>query len=227
MNKLNTALKSVPAITTQELLFHLAEHFPAEPVKITIDAGPSYEGLLLTIGKVKNEEVVLVLQITDERKQVTNRFVHLSLHKIASVELTDPADLINILSLGKKTKGEQYEASGKLAVQRGFQSFAETIFNTHAVAVGVPAMELPADGLQLNRILKLTQKIQQVIIELLKEEDAKNSWKDRYNKIAFINNNTLSVKRVNDTVEIHFAFDDINAPEISADALTSMLMGIL
>jgi len=227
MNKLNTALKSVPAITKQELLFHIAEHFPAEPVKITIDAGPSYEGLLLTIGKVKNEEVFLVLQITDERKQVTNRFVHLSLHKIASIELVEPADLINILSLGKKTKGEQYEASGKLAVQRGFQSFSEAIFNIHAVPVGVPTMELPEDGLQLNRILKLTQKIQQVIIELLKEEDARSSWKERYNKIVFINNDSISVKGVNDSVEIHFAFNNIDAPEFSADALTGLLMAIL
>jgi hypothetical protein len=131
------------------------------------------------------------------------------------------------LSLGKKTKGEQYEASGKLAVQRGFQSFSETIFNTHAVAVGVPTMELPADGLQLNRILKLTQKIQQVILELFKEEDARISWKERYNKIVFINNDTLAVKGVNNSVEIHFAFDNINAPEISVEALTTLLMGIL
>jgi hypothetical protein len=176
---------------------------------------------------VKNEEMFLVLQITDERKQVTNRFVHLSLHKIASVELIEPADLINILSLGKKTKGEQYEVSGKLAVQREFQSFAEIIFNTDAIAIGAPTMELPADGLQLNRILKLTQKIQQVIIELLKEEDARNSWKDRYNKIVFINNDILAVKGVNDTVEIHFAFDNLNAPEISAEALAELLMSIL
>jgi hypothetical protein len=227
MNKLNTTLKSVPAITKQELLFHIAEHFPAELVKITIDAGLFYEGLILSVGKVKNEEVFLVLQITDERKQVTNRFVHLSLHKIAAIELIEPADLINILSQGKKTKGEQYEASGKLAVQRGFQSFSETIFNTHAVAVGVPTMELPADGLQLNRILKLTQKIQQVILELFKEEDARISWNERYNKIVFINNDTLSVKGVNNTVEIHFSFDNINAPEIAAEDLTTLLMGIL
>jgi hypothetical protein len=136
MGKLNTALQSVPAITRQELLFYIAANFPAEPLRITIDSGLSYEGLLLTIGKVKNEEVYLVLQITDERNQSTNRFVHLSLHKVASIELINPADLVNILSLGKITKGEQYEISGKLEVKRGFQSFSEAIFNTHAVPVG-------------------------------------------------------------------------------------------
>ena len=227
MGTLNTALKSVPAIDKQELLFYIAAHFPDSTLRIATDSGFSHEGILLTIGKVKNDDAFLVLQITDERNRLTNRFVHLSIHKIASIELIDPADLVNILSLGKNTRGEQYEISGKLEVKRGFQSFSEVIFNTHAVPVGVPTMELPADGQQLNRILKLTQKIQQVIIDLLQEEDARTSWKARYNKIAFINNNALDVKGVNDTVEIHFAFENINTPEISTEALTGLLMGIL
>lgn len=227
MSKLNTTLKSVPAIDKQELLFYIAEHFPETTIRIALDSGHSHEGVLLTIGKVKNGDVFLVLQVTNDRYQVTNRFVHLSLHTITSIELIDPADLVNILSLGKTTSGEQYKVSGKLEVKRAFQSFSETILNAHAVPVGVPVMELPEDGLQLNRVLKLTQKIQDVIIDLLKEEDARTSWKTRYNKIVFINNNTFEVKGVNDTIEIHFAFNNINAPEISAEALSGMLMGIL
>lgn len=227
MSKLNTALQSVPAIDNQELLFHIAAHFPDTALRIATDSGHSHDGILLKIGKVKNDDAFLVLQITDERNRLTDRFVHLSIHKIAFIELINPADLVSILSLGKITEGEQYEISGKLEVKRGFQSFSETIFNTHAVPVGVPTMELPADGQQLNRILKLTQIIQQVIIDLLKEEDARTSWKDRYNKIAFINNDSLDVKRVNDSVEIHFAFNNIKAPEISAEALTEALMSVL
>lgn len=227
MGKLNTALQSVPAIDKQELLFYIAAHFPDSALRIATDSGFSHEGILLTIGKVKNDNAFLVLQIIDERNRLTDRFVHLSIHKIESIELINPADLINILSLGKNATGEQYEISGKLEIKRGFQSFSETIFNTHAVPVGVPTMELPADGQQLNRILKLTQKIQQVIIDLLQEEDARTSWKTRYTKIVFINNNALDVKGVNDSVEIHFAFENINAPEISTEALTGLLMGIL
>lgn len=227
MSQLNTALKAVPAIDKQELLFYIAAHFPDSALRIATDSGHSHEGILLTIGKVKSEEAFLVLQITDERYQLTNRFVHISLHKIAFIELINPADLVNILSLGKVIKGEQYEISGKLAVKREFQSFSESILNAHAVPVGVPAMELPEDGLQLNRVLKLTQKIQQVIIDLLKEEDARTSWKARYNKIVFINNSTLEVKGVTDSVEIHFAFNNINTPEISAEALTEALMSVL
>jgi len=227
MSKLNNALKSVSAIDKQELLFYVAEHFPDSKLRVATDSGHSHEGILLTIGKVKNDDVFLVIQIIDERYQSTNRFVHLSLHKIASIELIDPADVVNILSLGKMTKGEQYKISGKLEVRRGFQSFSETIFNTYAIPVGVPTMELPEDGLQLNRVLKLTQKIQDAIINLLKEEDARASWKARYNKITFINNDTFDVKGVNDAIEIHFAFDNITAPEISTEALTGRLMDIL
>lgn len=227
MNKLNTTLKSVPAIDKQELLFHIAAHFPDSALRITTDSGHSHEGVLLSIGKVKNDDAFLVLQTTDERNRLNNRFVHLSIHKIASIELIDPADLVNILSLGKMTKGEQYETTGKLTVKREFQSFSEAIFNAHAVPVGVPTMELPEDGQQLNRILKLTQKIQQVIVDLLKEEDARTSWKARYNKIAFINSNTFEVKGVNDSIEIHFAFNNISAPEISTEALTQALMSVL
>jgi len=227
MNKLNTALKSVPAIDKQELLFYIAAHFPDTIVKIATDSGFSYEGVLLSIGKVRNDDVVLALQITDERKDVTNSFVHLGIHKITAIELINPADLVNILSLGKASKGEQYEAIGKLAVQRAFQSFSETIFNTHGVQVGVPAMELPTDGLELNRVLKLTQKIQQAIIDLFKEEDALTSWKARYNKIVFVNSDKLEVKGVNDSVEILFAFNNINVPEVSAEVLTQLLTGIL
>jgi hypothetical protein len=173
MSNLNTTLQSVPALDKQDLLFYIAAHFPDSALRIATDSGLSHKGIILTIGKVKNDDAFLVLQITGERNEETNSFLHLSLHKIASIELIDPTDVVSILSLGKITKGEQYETSGKLAVQRGFQSFAEAIYNTHSVQVGVPNMELPAGGQQLNRILKLTQKIQQVIIDLFKEEEDK------------------------------------------------------
>jgi hypothetical protein len=220
-------LKSVPAINKQELLFHIAENLPATVLCISTDAGRSYTGVVLTIGKVRTDEAFLVLQVTDDRNQLTTRFLHLTVGKIESIELINPADLLSILSLGKVTKSETYEISGKLAVQRGFQLFSEAIFNAHAINVGVPGMELPTDGLQLNRVLKLTQKIQQVIIDLLKEEDALSDWKARYNKIAFINNDSLEVKGVNDLVEIYFPFENIEAAEVSTEKLTSLLMAIL
>jgi hypothetical protein len=227
MSKLKTALKSVHAIDKQELLFYIAAQFPDSALQIVTDSGHSHEGIILTIGKVKNDDAFLVLQIAGDKNELKNRFVHLSLHKIASIELIDPPDLVNILSLERITKGEQYEISGKLAVQRQFQFFSEAIFNAHGVQVGIPVMELPADGQQLNRILQLTETIQQVIIDLLKEDDARAGWKARYKKMAFINSNTLEVKGVNDSVEIHFAFNNIHVPEITAETLTRLLMKIL
>lgn len=227
MNQYITTLKSVPAINRQELLFHLAAHLPDETLKITTEAGFTYTGRLISIGKVRNDEVVLALQITDDKNTLTNNFLHLSLHKIESVELINPADLVHVLSLGKKVKEESYEASGKLEVQRALQQFPIIISDTHAVNVGVPTITLPADGLQLNRILKLTQKIQQVIINLFKEEDALNSWKTHYNKISFINKDTADLKGVNDTIEIYFPFENIHAPQVSTEQLTNQLLAVL
>lgn len=227
MQQSNTILQSVPAVDKQELLFYIAANCPDCIIRIATNAGFSYKGLLRSIGKLRNEEVILVMQITGDKNEVTNNYVHLSLHTITAVELIAPADVVNIFSLGKTITGDQYEPTGKLAVQREFQSFSTTIFDTHGVQVGIPAMELPKDGLQLNRVLKTTQKIQQAIIELLKEEDARTSWKDRYNKISFVNKDTLTVAASNETIEIGFTFENIHAPEIAVTELTRMLMDVL
>lgn len=101
------ALKSVPAIDKQELLLYIAGHFPDSALKIATDSGHIHEGVIITIGRVRNDDAFLVLQVTGERNEVANRFVHLSLYKIASIELIDPEDVVNILSLGRITKGEQ------------------------------------------------------------------------------------------------------------------------
>ena len=44
MSKLNTALKSVPAIDKQELLSYIAAHFPDCALRIATDYGHSHEG---------------------------------------------------------------------------------------------------------------------------------------------------------------------------------------
>jgi hypothetical protein len=227
MQKQNNTLKTVPVIDKQELLFYIAAHCPECIIRIATNSGFTYKGLIVTIGKLKTEEAILVIQITSDKNEVTNNYVHLSLHTITAVELLEPSDVLNIFSLGKAITGDHYEPTGKLAVQREFQSLSTTIFDTHGVQVGVPVMELPADGLQLNRVLKTTQKIKEAIMELLKEEDARTSWKDRYNKITFVNKDTLAVTAVNDRVEISFAFDNIHSPEMPVTELTSLLMEVL
>lgn len=227
MQKTNNTLKTVPVIDKQELLFYIAAHCPDCIIRLATNSGFTYKGLIRTIGKLKTEEAILVVQITGDKNEVTNNYVHLSLHTITAVELIEPADVLNIFSLGKVITGDHYEPTGKLAVQREFQSLSTTIFDTHGVQVGVPAMELPTDGLQLSRVLKTTQKIKEAIIELLKEEDARTSWKDRYNKITFVNKDTLAVAAANDMVEISFAFDNIHSPEISVTELHRLLMDIL
>jgi hypothetical protein len=227
MQKPNNTLQSVPVIDKQELLFYIAAHCPDCIIRIATNSGFSYKGFIRTIGKLKTEEAILVVQITGDKNELTNNYAHLSLHTITAVELIDPVDVLNIFSLGKSISGDHYEPTGKLAVQREFQSLSTTIFDTHGVQVGIPAMELPTDGLQLSRVLKTTQKIKEAIMELLKEEDARTGWKDRYNKISFVNKDSLAVTAVNDLVEISFAFDNIHSPEISVTELTRLLMEVL
>ncbi len=227
MNKIDSKFLKVPAVGKQELLSYIAEHFPLTSLKITTDSGISHKGIILNIGNEKREVDFVILQVADERNSLANNFIHLSVHKIESIEIINPTDPVNILSLGKIIKSETYENSGKLEVRRGFQTFAETVLSASNVNTGTPTMELPEDGLKLNRIFRLTQKIQLAVIDLLKDEDAQSSWKTHYDKITFINSDSLDVKGINGLVKIHFPFEDIDSPEISSKEFTDLLMAIL
>jgi hypothetical protein len=228
MNVLQSKLKTVPAIDKQELFFYILQHAPSVSLRITTDAGLSYTGLILNVGNARMDSPILTFQISEPNGQLTNRVLHLSVHKIESVELlANENELISILSLGRVSKNEVYEISGKLEVQREFKTFSDSILNSSGVNVGAPEMTLPTDGLALNRIIKLTKKIQQAIIDLLKEEDAKVNWKAKYSKIAFINADRLEVTGSNNSVQIHFPFNDLNQSEVSAKDLTDKLMSIL
>jgi hypothetical protein len=227
MNTLQSKLKTIPAIDKQELFFYIAQHTPSVTLKVITDSGQTYTGVVLSVGNTRTE-TILTFQLMEGNSQLTNRVLHLSVHKIESVELlANENDVISILSLGRVSKNEIYEASGKLEVQREFKAFSDAILSASGVNVGIPEMTLPTDGLALNRVLKLTKKIQQVIIDLLKEEDAKTNWKAKYSKIAFVNADRLEVTASNDSVKIHFPFNDLNQSEISTEELTNKLMSVL
>jgi hypothetical protein len=228
MNTLQSKLKAVPAIDKQELLFYIAQHAPTVSVKVITDSGQTYDGAVLNVGNARNEGSIVTFQLAESRGQLSNRVLHISVHKIESIELlADENDVISILSLGRVSKNETYETSGKLEVQREFKVFSDSIASASGVNVGVPEMTLPTDGLALNRIVKLTKKIQQIVIDLLKEEDAKINWKAKYSKIAFVDAERLEVTGNNDTVQIHFPFGDINKSEIAGEELMTKLMSVL
>jgi hypothetical protein len=228
MSDLQLKLKTVPAITKQELFFCIIQHFPTASVRIATEAGLSYTGMVLNVGNARMDDTFIVFQINEPKGGLTNRVLHISVHKIESIELLGAEnELINILSLGRVSKNETYEASGKLEVNRALKSFSDSILSASGVEVGVPEVTLPTDGLALNRVLKLTKKIEQVIIDLLKEKDATVNWKEKYDKIAFVEATHLKVTGDRKTVQIHFPFSDVNQNEIAAKELTDKLMSIL
>jgi hypothetical protein len=227
MSDLKNELQSVPAVSKQELLFYIAVKSPLNVIRIITISGAVHTGVLKNIGSVKNTETNLVLQIMDERSGLLHRFVHLDVHRIESIEIVQTDDIVKLLSLGKIIKNLTYEASGKLEVQRAFQKFAATILEATTVNVEIPKITLPEDGLKLNRILKLTGSIQVVLIELLQQQDARENWATRFKGMAFVQSDDLQVKQEKDILEIHFPFENLNAPEIAEKELMHALLTIL
>jgi hypothetical protein len=227
MAQFNTELRSVPALNKQELLLYILDNCPDVALQIVTNSGQTYYCKALHLAMARGEEAFLVLQIMDNRNDLLNRFLHVAVQKIESIELIDPADVVNVLSRGSVIKSKTYEPSGKLEVKRAFQSFQEAIVSSTGINVGTPKMELPADGLQLNRILQLTQIIQTVLIELLQQPDAAASWKSAITALAFVNHDHIQVNKEAGLLEIRFPFEKLTAPEITSKELMPLLMGVL
>lgn len=220
-------LKKVPVYSKQELLFYILEQKESTAIQIVTNSGQVYKGLVLNIGAIKDEGTILMLQLTDYDKKLTNNVLHISMHKIESIEFLEDQDVLGVISKGTVFKNKVYEVSGKLQVKKALQNFSDTIFNANGVQVGVPNIIFPTDGKQLNRMLQLTELLQNVILDILKEEDACVSWKSNYNSIAFIESDKLKVVKSDRTMEIHFAYTNLDLPEISIEEVTSMILGVL
>jgi hypothetical protein len=222
---LHHKLQTVPAINKQELLIYLQKHQPNSAIKIVTDSGIQYLGVVLNVGKTIGDDFVLTLQIVTPKNELTPSVLHLAIAKIESIEIVNEAE--TILSLGKINQQIVYRESSKIETQRQLQDFAKTILNETTVNVGTPNIELPENRQSLNRIIKLTTSIQTVILELLKADDAKSSWKTNYTSIAFIENNTIGVIGNNGCLTILFPFSAIEAKEIDSEELTDKLLAVL
>lgn len=228
MDTTYTKLKKVPAITKQELLIYIAAQNIDAPLKIVTQSGLLYNGFVLNTGNTKEEGVMLTLQLLNQKNELTNTVLQIAVSKIESIEIVGEKDIINILSLGKITAASAYEPTGKLELQRAFKNFADTINAAYGLNINAPQMEeLPADGIVFGRILKLTKIIQQTVMDILKEEDARDSWKAKYDKIFFLNSDAFEVKVESATLNICFAFNNIDTPEISQKNLTEQLLSVL
>lgn len=227
MNTFYSKLKKVPALNKEELFLYVFENKPNTIIQIVSHAGLSYSGCIVNIGITRDDGKIIVLHLIDSKGNFTERILHIAINRIESVELINKKEIINILSKGKVTEGEQYEVSGKLEVKRDAQQLSDNILKTYGLNIGVPEITLPDDGFELNRILKLTRIIIQVISDLLKEEDALASWKIKYNTLVFSDSEVVDVKGINKALHIYFPFNDLNAPLMDQKELTEKLMSVL
>jgi hypothetical protein len=221
-------LKKVPAVNSQELLIYLAGLDEGPILKIVTKSGFIYSGFALSVGDTRQDGTMLILQLIAQRNEITNGVLHIAVANIESIELPQDNHTISNLSLGKITANAQYNISGRLDVLRGFKAFADSINNNFGLAIAAPEMaQLSSDGHALGRILKMAQTIQQSFEAVFKEEDARNSFKASYKKIAFANAAGFEVRGENAIITIGFPFDDVTAPEISQQELIDKILSVL
>lgn len=227
MNELNKKLKKVPALNKQELLIYLSVQDPGIPIRLTTISGLSYTGIVVTVGTTTMEGDILTFELVNDRGISLENFLYLPAKHIESFEIFGTENALKVLSLGKVQSPLVYEVSGKLDVNRALKDFVEKIKEESKVDIETPEVDLPSDGYALNRIIKLTSIIQKTIIDVLKSEDARESWQQKYSRIAFINNKNFDVKRKDKVLQINFPFTDTETSEIQPEELSDKILSVL
>ncbi|HRP31955.1 MAG TPA: hypothetical protein PKV73_08690 [Agriterribacter sp.] len=227
MNPVYETLQKAPALNKQELLSFLSQQETAIPVKLHTPSGNSFTAIIISLSKTSEEGNVITAELVDDRGLPHENYLYLAVNSIESIEIFGTENAIKILSAGTAQSGFAYGVSGKLDVNRAFKTFAEYIKQQSGINTGVPEMELPSDGTALNRIVKLTGIIQQTIAEILKSEDARESWQQKYNRIAFVNSNHFDVKGNGNLLQILFPFADTGVPELQQENLSDKIMSAL
>ncbi|NMH86442.1 hypothetical protein [Flavivirga algicola] len=224
---LHDKLKKVPVYSKQELLLYIHDQEASTTIQIVTNSGQVHKGIVLNINDVKDEGYVLMLQCIDYNQKITNSALHIAIRKIESIEFLEDQNILGVLSKGTVFESKVYEVSGKLQVKKALQKFSDIIFETSNVRVGVPNIIFPTDGKQLNRVLQLTELLQNIILNILKEEDAHISWKSNYDSMAFVESDKLKIIKSDNTMEIHFPFTDLELPEIPIEETTSQILAVL
>ena len=217
----NDILSKVLVYSKQELLKFIVANKITTPIIIVTSAGRSYEGLAINIAEVKEEGTVLVFRLKERG------VLHINIRNIESIEFYENTTTLDILSKGNFYQPKEYDTSGKLKVKRTLQQFSDTILDKTKISVGVPEIIFPTDGQQLSRLAILTEQVQQIILKILQEEDARENWKSKYSKISFVEGKTLQIVASNKKIEIHFPFTDLKHPEIPEEELTTKILSVL
>ncbi|GAA3510592.1 hypothetical protein GCM10022393_25130 [Aquimarina addita] len=225
MTIVRDTLRKVPVYSKQELFLYMLDQKAEQTLLIVTNAGLSYRGIVINMSEVKEEGIVLILQLLEPHNK--NNILHISLCNIESVEFLENEHILTILSKGTYIQPKEYGESGKLQVKKALKHFKDIILKKSGVDVGIPEIDLPIDGKKLNRIIQLTQQLQEVFLSILQEKDAQESWKSSYQKLAFINDNQLDIVKNDITMEIHFPFINLAYPEIPTEEAKTKMMVVL
>lgn len=226
-NLIDINFAKISAISKREFLFFIVNNSPETIIQINTLSNRNYNALVVNIGITKEDGTNVTFKLYDTNNRPTENYIHINLNHIESLQIYNQDHAINILSLGTWSNNTSYTETSKLEVQRCFLEFPKNILNLTTINVGELQMDLPENKLALNRVLKTTHVIQKAIEVLLLEDDAKQSWKQKYNSIQFIDSDSFDIKAEARKVIICFHFTNLTAKEIEQQLVINKLMVIL
>ncbi|WP_075344552.1 hypothetical protein [Tenacibaculum agarivorans] len=217
--------KEVPTYNKKELLLYIVENAIEVTLQITTTSGNYFKGYVLTISEVMNEGTIVLMQLSDGNT-TTKNILHINLANIESVVFlsSNDIDVIQVLSKGKIEKPKMYSDSSRLDVKRKFKHFSETVFEKTGVHLEILPIDLPEDRKQLNRIYQITEHIQELLVTVLLQEDAKESWLSKFTEIKFVEHDILKVETNSSVLNIHFPFTNISVSEINESDFNALLL---
>ncbi len=213
---LGNIFKKVPVYHKEELLLYILENTIEIILDITTNSGRTFKGYVISISEVANQGTIVLFQIIENNK-ANGSVLQMNTGNIESIVFanTEGVDIINVLSKGAIEKPKDYTSSSKLDVKRRFKKFTEVILEQTGVQLEVSPMDLPDEAKQLDRIYQLTEQIQKLIIAVLSEQDAKESWVSKFTEVKFVEHEFLKIASNSSLLVIYFPYTDLMAPEIN------------
>lgn len=225
---LSNIFKKVPVYNKEELLLYILENTIDIILDITTNSGRTFKGYVISISEVVNQGTIVLFQIIENNK-ASGSVLQINTENIESIVFanTEGVDIINVLSKGAIEKPKEYTSSSKLDVKRRFKKFTEVILEQTGVQLEVSQMDLPDDAKQLNRIYQITEQIQKLIISVLSEQDAKESWVSKFTEVKFVEHEFLKVISNDSILAIYFPYTNLMAPEINKANFNSLVIKVL
>ncbi len=222
-------LYEVPAYDQLELLTYLVENKTKATVHLLITSGHILRGIPISIKKSSDHETLVRIYTKNDHDQSLDTVSQVRLSRIEAVEFmgNDTYDLIEVLSKGERSKQKVYGESGRLQVAKAFKALSQDLLDKTNLQIEGPEMELPKNKNQLNRILQLTEIIKGCLVDLLLEDDARQSFSSKFSKLTFENHSELQIVKTQDSLVIRYPYTDLLKREIDPKEFEEQLLRVL